>query len=522
MDGTLFARIASHIAAFADTGGINTSVGHAEVVKMHYEIRIVEHDKPWETGLVLVNTDSFRKGVSLTEVKWSFYNPAVPGDKKAFLELDIHDLAGDSLRKFLSFRSMAYNIHFKGPDSYGKLWTKDAVIYRAIKDQCSLEFSPTQGFTYKIMGAPLGQLAGSKFMSSNRPITLKGLDYTNKKHGNRFKDYLDEYVYRWNENLPPDKRISGQLHEFEISESDTGEQLKDAKPVLVTNDENKAEFRPDGKSGKVLHEITFLPGEPVAHAITRLWNTRFRGVVTEGSNKIHQSGSIEVNYLEYKEGNKIHVRLHKAHETDVAPSIIPVCVGPDWHCWGERYRASLAGIDFGKAINLMGNELLTKSQQGESEVGQDQTVTAMQKDWKHKCGKGDQLKETTAKVQHSSGDQMSVNPKYDGWGLMQTALNRGKVWELTMDLDMAYSFGFTPEHHGGQLKDGVKGFGCGMIDPFCGVELTFYWYVDALCQSLKKVDVISTCYRISKVTHTIGLSGNSTQVSLTHMTVGSS
>ena len=81
---------------------------------------------------------------------------------------------------------------------------------------------------------------------------------------------------------------------------------------------------------------------------------------------------------------------------------------------------------------------------------------------------------------------------------------------------MPYSYGFTPVVHGGKLIDAIGGeVTCG-IHFLQGVELQFYWYTDVTCEKLALVPGISTSYRITSVTHTIGLSGNTTQVKLSH------
>ena len=58
------------------------------------------------------------------------------------------------------------------------------------------------------------------------------------------------------------------------------------------------------------------------------------------------------------------------------------------------------------------------------------------------------------------------------------------------------------------------------IDIKQGAELEFYWYTEPTCSILVKNPVISSSYRISEVTHQIGLSGNQTVVKLSHLQLG--
>jgi hypothetical protein len=83
---------------------------------------------------------------------------------------------------------------------------------------------------------------------------------------------------------------------------------------------------------------------------------------------------------------------------------------------------------------------------------------------------------------------------------------------------MPYTYGFTPITHGGFLPDAISGSPMGGINHDVGAELSFWWYVDVDCQQMAPVEAISTIYRITKVIHSIGLSGNNTQISLSHLT----
>jgi hypothetical protein len=110
------------------------------------------------------------------------------------------------------------------------------------------------------------------------------------------------------------------------------------------------------------------------------------------------------------------------------------------------------------------------------------------------------------------------NPSYDGWNNFASLLQKYKLSQFTLDIELPYTFAFTPEWFGGVLKNATDA-GNGAFAVEEGIELQFYWYIDSWCEILEKVDVISTDYRITLVTHNIGLNGNTTQIKLSHLSV---
>jgi len=110
-------------------------------------------------------------------------------------------------------------------------------------------------------------------------------------------------------------------------------------------------------------------------------------------------------------------------------------------------------------------------------------------------------------------------PGFDAWAALKTVLNTVKTSEFSISVEMPYTFAFTPNVHGGLMKDAMEGSITGGIHYAQGCDLEFYWYTDPSCSTLEKNDIISTSYRIASVQHTIGISANTTQVKLSHLQI---
>jgi len=527
MDLTNVARAITH--AIAGPFGMWTSVGHDEVIKMHYDLKMgIACEKDWYTGTIVVNTDSFRNGISITDLKWGYNSPMDNNRESTFLEVTIHDLAGEFVKMFLALQTMKYLLFFKGPDSYGSLWLGDAAIYRPLNaDKADIQFNPQSGFIYKIKAEPAGEIAKSETMALTRAVTIQGDNYTDNgasKHPNKFEEYLKELAWRWNTQiLEENKKPTAQIV-FEI-EKGTGanDELADKPPVIVVNDAPEPHSN-EGTSGKYMQALELPAGISIVAAVQRLFQERWVSPHDNPKRTKAETPSIQVSWKKCEGGmNHIYVGWEKLHTTNtVVTDPFEICVGPDLHCVGQRWRGNLTSVDFGNLLPLMKTTIHYVGQGGGSvdqEQGQGGEASPNEKEHKESCGDETQEQISTTKLSNAPDQPPSINPKYEGWALMNALIN-GQMQKPTINIEMAYSFGFSPKVQGGLLKPLTAGVSNGCLDPHNGVDLSFYWYTSPLCQFLAKVPMVSSCYRIAKVIHQIGLTGNTTTVTLTGVGVG--
>lgn len=499
-------------------GTIFSAVGHEEVIKMEYEIGLgaLEADGP---DTLLAYTTSYELGITLSEIKWGFFNTNETGEKESsYIEFTLHDIAGVTLPLFIDVKGGAKYIFFKGPTSSGNLWSGAYAVYQPIQEGCQLEFSQTQGFTYRFSGSPLANTAKTQKLSIHSKITMDGLDYNNKKHGNTFEDYLAELEYKWNSMLNCEKKGTAMI---KLTIEDGASELKAQTPYQIEPENPQPKTNTGDPVSRVKH-FAINPGTPIARAIQSFWQERFAGKETDPAKNINAGSILEVNFTKYDGStNHINVRLQRKRETDDGVSPLDVCIGDDVNCAGATYRAQLTGIDFGGLLSYMGQQKIIDAK--EQEMGE---VTAIGSDSitctpaeKTKGGADKQDKETVANIPQSVGLPVGNDSIFDGGGELATFFNRYKEADFSLEMELPYSFGFTPTIHGGVLEPSEAGIANGGIHYLQGVLLRFFWYTDVTCEYLALVPAISTDYRVTSVTHTIGLSGNVTQVKLSHKNV---
>ncbi len=511
---------------FAGAGSPFTAVGHDEVIKMEYFIGIGRID----TGVMeipLAWTSSYLTGVSLSEIRWGFYNTGESGTtESAKLEFTLHDIAGQTLSNFIRIKSGGWCIFFRGPTSSGFPWWGADAIYYPTPDSCDLQFSQTQGFTYRFSAVPIGNISKTAILAAHSKVTINGLNEGNVAHGNTFKDYLEELEVKWNKMISesPEKAGTAKIKiQMRGGEAANDEAL--TQSPVITEQENKGQnvVRTGDPSAKI-KQIEFSQLQNIAEVIKSLWQKRFVSTETSPEKGISQSSHLEVNFAKYEAGTSIiDVKCHKTTVTDDTSYVFPICVGTDDVCSGFPYRAQIAAINFKGLFTLLaadklsaekGTGPLEPSQAGNQEHGPIQHAKT------HDVSESTQKENTLALLSLAAGMGRGNNPMYDGWGEFNSLKSVHKNADFTIDLDMPYTFAFTPQAHGGLLKDSIPGDPMGGIDIKVGAFLFFWWYTDPHCQDVSLVRELTTKYRITKVQHTIGLSGNTTQVSLSHLNVG--
>lgn len=515
------------VALIAGAAGSPYSpVGHDEVIKMNYIIALGTLDGQMDD--VLAWTTSYTIGVSLSEIKWGFYNTSEPGTKEsAYLEFTLHDIAGQTLKQFLRVKQGNTLIYFLGPMSDGAFWMPPVfAMYKPIADNCDLQFSQTQGFTYKFTGMPIGHLSKTKMLACPNKITINGLNDKNEAHGNTFEDYLKEVAWKWNLEIAKDPSKSGEAQigfTWDPAYADNDAMLKQF-PVIVDKEKPK-ELKRAGTADTKIEPFTIDPNTPIAAAVIDLWQNRFVPTEESKDKGIDKSSLLEVNFVEYKGGkSRLDVKCHRKTITDHVASPFQVCIGTDKVCKGAPYRAQMAAINFRGILNLLAASTLQQAKgSGTMEVtrnGNAETqVTPSTKQDPIPEGDKMQVSEKLSSVSISPGTPVGTNLMYDGWGVLGALLNNYKSAEFTIDIDMPYTYAFTPKTHGGLLTDAIPGKPMGGMGYTDGVDLRFWWYISPECQEVMIVPYVSTNYRITKVIHTIGLNGNTTQVSLSHLNV---
>jgi hypothetical protein len=493
------------------------AVGHSDVIKMNYAIGIGTLQSKQPEGTLLAHTYSFLSGISLSELKWGFYNPSESGTQEsAFIHFTLHDIAGEGLSNFLRLKSGAAIIYMKGPMSDGTLWAKEWMQYKPVANDCKLDFSPTQGFTYTFAGMPIGRMAQTMELMCPDEITINNSD-KGVAHANIFGEYLTEFENKWNGIVTANgTKVSTATIHFDVVGDGINDKLK-ATPPFITEKENSDATIGDGAAS--VQPWTTNKGDTIADAVKSLWNERFAPRNEDGSLVTDAGSQIEVNFKEWEGMNVIDVRLHERGSTDTVTSIIPICIGDDNNCKMALHRGQLVSIDFGGIINIIAADKVVNehgAEKGGSQNGND-GITVLNAEGKYVVADESQYKESMAGLPHSAGIAVGGNSSFDGFGQLGTILNKYKSPEFKIEVELPYSFMFTPFEHGGALPDGMEGAVTGAIKYTSGVKLDFYWYTDPSCSTLALVDTISQTFRITQVVHTIGLNGNTTQISLSQL-----
>jgi hypothetical protein len=481
-----------------------TPVGISDVVRMNFELKIGK----WDSGSteLLCDQDSFKQGISLSDLKWGFTSPAVnSGDYDASrISFTLHDIAGKMIDTVMKLRTGAYFIYFKGPKSDGSLWNGKEVVYVPVSEECKIEFSPTQGFTYTFSGNPLIQFAKSPILSTKQDLTITG---TIVGPNQTYKNYVEkELVEIWNQHVIEDQKKPTA----KISISVEGSPAINNQPY-ITKKNNKG----------MIEDFKIPAGTTIADAVRLLFYNRFY----PSDDAIHQGKkgttnhrpTISVMFKKWK-GAKVDIVVKVFDEKDEKSiTTLDVCIGDDGHCQGSKYRAQLAGMNFDGLYSLLTASAVLK----DLESGEKKT-SAM-------SGNEDvMIQQSTQTDAADNYQQKDVQTPMAGsftkigigsWGMFDTLLHKYKMPNFTIDIDMPYTYDFTPKTHGGVLEDAIQGASSSGISMSQGVNLKYYWYTDPNCESLALQPGISNKYRISKIVHQIGLSGNSTQVTLSHLTL---
>jgi len=484
---------------------------NGDVVWMQYFIWMGKFDTKGEKKLLASFVSHF-EGVSVSSVSWGFTSPgAVSGDKEsARLKFTLHDIAGSLISDIMKLRKGNYWLYFQGPNSIGYPWSGSEAVYIPQKKECTIEFSATQGFTYTISAIPTITLAKGPFLATRSEFTLSG-NLAGK--GADFRKYLViELQTRWNEYA----KDMGKPNACIVIE-----------PGIHTLFTNQVQNSIKNEKGlvDVIEPFKVSKGTSIADAIRDLFNTRFKkpnaDVQGDAKGDVGKRATLEIIFKKW-EGENLTVGVEFIDNKDekTIASKIPICIGSDLTCVGQPFRAQLVNMDFGPLYEIMTANALEANKEGSGT--QDKTL--------HIQGGNDgSVPESGTQIDNARNSQLTVTeleilpPNFKtasgNWGLLDTALNKQKSAKFTIDIEMPYSFGFTPEVHGGMLLDAVKDSTGSGIHYTQGVDLSFWWYTTPLCAVLMKQPGVSGDYRISKVMHTIGLNGNTTQITLSHLSM---
>jgi len=478
-----------------------SSTFNADIVKLNYYIATADYDT-WGNWQTLSDSDTYKNGISLSSVKWGFFNPgAISGDVDAGnISFTLHDIAGNLINEIIKIRRGGRWIYFMGPDNLGNLWGGPPAIYIPIEKDCSIEFSAIQGFTYTITGRPMYQAAKTQLFCNKQAFTITG---SRVDIGADFGTYLlEDFVPAWNEFLKkyekPEAMIALDLGDSEIF-----------KNPVATPIKNK-----DGALGKI-EPFEVYKEETLSDAIKRLYNSRFKkhsdDVETSDKGAAKSRVIFDIGLMEWAgKKSKYHVHIidgKSKFKTD--SGFFQLCVGDDDNCRGQFFRGSISQMNFGALLELL---YPNASQDGSEDQSQAGNTKFTPKKGVTKMTGRDETQEKTLEQATNASSTVHAGHK---WASVATLLASRSVPEFTIDINMPYTFAFTPKAHGGNIIDGIENTISSTINAIQGVDLSFYWYSDATCQVLLKQEGISGTYRLAKVIHEIG-SVNSTQISLSH------
>jgi len=497
-----------------------TPVGMKDVVKMEYVIGYGVFDTGMSDWLAFDN--SFEFGVSLSDIQWGFVNTGTQKGNEITgkITFTLHDIAGVLFQKYMHIKTGIDYIYFNGPKSDGSLWDGKDALFMVDADNCSLEFSATQGFTYTIAGISAFAVARTKQVAIAADAVITGVLGGDAKH---FKKILtDDLTKTWNDKVDICKAGTAKI-KIEFEDAPVGSYLE-RQPV--TGDTKVEDPKAKNKPKTFQYNIT--RDTNLSDAITGLWNSIYQNDKDQ-ANKVR----VRVDFKEWK-GDLVTAVVKFSDKTmdDALANHMKICVGDDVNCKckdhdkncdnSKIYRGELASI----SLNDMVNKFLIHEQVKVTENGN--TITSG-------SSKGKTVKCTTTsrkyKNDYSSktkGDMSwnasGLNPTGEGnrpgyWAQVYDLIQKNNVTPLEIEINMAYTFDFTPASHGGKLKDGLEGL-ISSIHITQGADFEFFWYEDENCAKLVKNPVISGKYRISEVNHQIGLGGNQTVVKLSHLQLG--
>jgi hypothetical protein len=320
-------------------------VGYKDVVKMEYEIGYGTFDSGMEGRLAW--TDSFKQGITLSDIQWSFVNTATDkGDEtEGKISFTLHDIAGLLFEQFMYLKLSAKYIYFIGPKTSGEKWGGTHSLYQVDKEACSMEFSQTQGFTYTFAGTAAAAVSKSNIAASPYEFTL-----TNVLSGTykTFKDIVEkELVKQWNDKIEGEKAGTAKI-KVEVSPTDELNDKYHTRPPL--NNDTQGEGAPGGT-----FQYSVKQGTTIYDAISKLWTQVFQNA-SDVENRVR----LRVDFHKW-EGGDVALKVFftdKSIEDSIVTSVA-ICVGDDDNCKGWPYRGELASIDFkeiSKTITYLGEK----------------------------------------------------------------------------------------------------------------------------------------------------------------------
>lgn len=496
-----------------------------DVVRMKFKLMIGKMDTHNEMEL-LCDHNSYLQGISISELKWGFYSPSSYGDaSSANISFTLHDISGKLINSVMKLRAATHYIYFHGPMSNGELWfsSKNA-IYTPEIDSCKIEFSPTQGFTYTFGGKPIIQQASSPVLKASQSFSITG---DKIPEGTSFKKYVEEeFTTTWNSHIVEDQKKPTAQIKLTVHEHGSSGSKHTA---------NKPQVKVKAKDGKVsqIESFNVKTGDLLSNSIRNMFYTRFydeeESVVKKGTNKDDSSKTdtkkstkpqITIIYDRWAKNtvNEIHVFIFDDHDRKQADNLQKICIGSDLTCIGSQFRGQLVGMNFDSFYSFMAASSIEQNIDGSNsnhDVAQGgNNDTTIEKSDEYNVGRKTQIEEVTIA---NSADFTKIGT--GNWGLLESAMNSVKSPSFTIDVEMPYSFGFTPKSHGGYLLDQIESTVSSGISAYQGVDLDFYWYTEPTCSFLARQDGVSGKYRLVEVTHSLGLNGNTTQLKLSHLTL---
>jgi len=498
-------------------GNTSSANYNGDVIMMHYKVYLAEVDTGNNKKL-LADTFSYKLGVSCSEIKWGFDNGGAYGHdiNNKRISITLHDIAGKLIADIVKIQSMKYWIYFVGPTSTGELWSGPPVIYSPDPKDCKIEFSPTQGFTYTISGIPAMTLPSSQAVTNSQEFSLTGFAGDGISKGSTFADYLKKHlVARWNSYITQD--LKKPQAKIKIIPDESHPLMKNRAQVTVKNEKGTQDR---------IEPFKVPAGKSISDVITELWETRFKKKEKDLQKNKHGSighrPTLQIFFEKWK-GKEvvIHVKFTDNKDAKSTSNNLDICIGSDMNCVGSLYRGQLVSMDFGPLYSQMqaiSNHIdnakgstdphRSTGAQGGNDGGDVETGVN-----ENEARPGH---ENITELPFSSG----LTKKSDGsWGLIDAVIKAGNVPKFTIGVELPYSYAFTPDVHGGLLKPLIDGLITGGIATNQGANLEFFWYTDPNCSVLIKQPEISGTYRIATVTHTIGLSGNTTQVTLATLNI---
>ena len=483
-----------------------TPVGVKDVVKMNYYIGYGVMDNGLDGTIAW--TESFKEGVSLSDIQWTFVNSATQGGKETTgkITFTIHDIAGTMFNKYMHLKTGIDWIYYWGPDSEGNLWGGDFALYMVDAENCSLEFSATQGFTYTIAGISAYAVARTKQMVCPASFGITGVESGGSP---MFATALEvDLLKTWNEKLKSCKKVGAEV----VIEYDTT-----VCPDYFARSPKTVDTKDAGTPTTFNYQVA--QNTTIADAIVGLWNDVY-ATNSDKENKVR----CRVDFKEWKGGPyKVIVKFtDKTVEDAVDIGPMYICVGDDINCAGAEYRGELASIGLNDMSNryLLHMEKKPKEADGVAPKGAEEPTPPSCPSTETAYGSDFSSKDGAETPWHASNlDDPQEQDKTNYWHQMYKLVQDGFVAELEIEVNMPYTHDFTPKSQGGKLADALEGL-ASVIHMKQGAYLDFYWYKDPNCAELIRNPVISSTYRISEVNHQIGLGGNQTVVKLSHLQLG--